>query len=187
MLCERCLFAISDGAFAFTLFFLTHCVVGLAFVVTGAVGLSDGTCIYPVPTFLVVSGVIMLVSCLFPPVALLNLGPFVWGSFMTFGLYEDFLLRYAKEDQNLGLVSAHFSPCDTAPYYAALAGLVLTWSFYCYFFVWMLLDCEIGTRFKEYKYRKRGIKYHERRRRKAEEAASAAASRDRSPDSNKSK
>ncbi len=164
---EKCLFAISDGAFAFTLFCCTHFIVGLTFIIVGAVALADGTCIYPIPTFLVVSGIIMFLAAFFPPLALLNLGPFVWGSFMTFGLYEDFLLRYRLDartaaGQGRTLVSARFSECDTVPYYTAIIGLALTWSFYCYFFVWMLLDCEIGTRFKEYKYRKRGVVYEHR-------------------------
>ncbi len=151
MQCEKCLLCISDGVLALVLFFLVHFYVGLAFCIVGifsvAANHDTGPCLYPIPPFLIVSGTIMFASAFLPPLALINTGPLVWGTYMTFSLYEDFMIRYEKQVPK-EIISVD---CDVAPYFTSLAGVVLTWSFYFYFCFWMLLDCEFGSKFRKFR------------------------------------
>jgi len=157
---EKLLRAVTAAPCAFALFFLVHFFLGLAMIIMGAIALFDGTCIYPTPLFLVVSGCIAVLSAFFPLAALLNVGPLIWGTVVVFALYEDYLLRFEVD-------AAVSSSCDTLPFLTALVAVILLWSFFCHFVTWMLLNCEIGSRFKALKNRARGKDERGRTRRRS--------------------
>jgi len=151
---ENVFLTLSDAGCVFTVFFLSHLGMGLASVVIGGLATASGECIYLAPFFLLISGSIMLLAAFFPPLAVLNFGPLVWGTVSVLGVYEDFLARLTltMSEKTLYL---HHSSCDDRPFVAALALIVTTWGVYAYLFIWILLECDVGAKFRAFKAKKR--------------------------------
>ena len=149
---NRCLFLLTDRNWTFALFVIFHLAMGIAMVVTAIAAELDGRCIYPFPPFLFVSGILMLLSAILPPAALLNVGPLIWGSFMSFESLQEFVIRMKIREEEVEtaihpvLTKETRQACDDAPFIVSLVCVVLAWSYYCYFLVVLLLDCEVGSR-----------------------------------------